>query len=132
MRLTWKDTAATAIVAAAGGLYAWHLADPDVTFVGSTRWMGAVLFVLGVAACATGAQSLRAESGYAKVMSRGAGLAVILALVTCITGYEVVLAALALLIGVMWLVTTVRHTLGLQIETGGPAAPMQTRELQHH
>jgi hypothetical protein len=120
MRLTWKDAAATTCVAAAGGLYAWHIASPDLAFVGSTRWVALTLFVLGVAACATGA-SYSTGGAYTTVMSVGAVAAFAMSLIALIIGSGPALAVLAGIIGLLWLVTTARHALGIYPPPGpGP------------
>ena len=120
MRLTWKDAAATAAVAAAGGLYAWHAAAPDAVLVGSVRWMTLAVFVLGVVACATGG-SYSTTGRYTTAMSVGAVGAFALLLLGVVTGSGFALAVLAGLIGLMWLITTLRHALG--IYPPPPSAP---------
>ena len=112
MRLTWKDAAATTAVAAAGGLYAWHLGAGGTAFVGSTRWVALALFGLGVVACATGA-SYSTTGRYTTAMSRGAIGALALTMTVLVTGSGTALALLAGVIGLMWLITTVRHALGI-------------------
>jgi hypothetical protein len=112
MRLTWKDAAATTVVAAAAGLYAWHDASPGTALVGSTRWVTVGVFVLGVVACATGG-SYTTVGRYTTMMSIGAVVAFALLLTGLVTGSATVLTVLTALIGLMWLVTTARHALGL-------------------
>ena len=132
-RLSSHDAIATGLLAIAGGLYGWYLTSPDVAVVGSTRWMGVTLFVLGIAACARGADSVTETRGYAGVMSTAGGLAAVLAFVAAVTAYGAVLMALASLLAAMWLVTTARHALGMHIRaTGVPPAAAPTRELVHH
>jgi hypothetical protein len=126
MRLTGKDAVATAVVAAAGGLYAWHVGSPDLAFVGSTRWVTLAVFVLGVVACATGA-SYSATGRYTTVMSVGAVATFALLLTGLITGSGTVLALLAGLVALMWLVTTVRHALGIY-PPPAPAGPDGSHE----
>ena len=133
-RLTSHDAIATGLLAIAGALYGWYLTSPDVAVVGSTRWVGVTLFVLGIAACAGGADSVTETRGYAGVMATVGGLAAVLALVTAVTAYEAVLMALAALMAAMWLVTTARHALGAHMRLT-PVAPSPTtpaRELVHH
>jgi hypothetical protein len=126
MRLTWRDGAATAVVAAAGGLYLWHLADPGMAVVGSARWAAAGVFVLGVVACAAGTDSLTEGSRYASVMSAGGGLAAVLTVFTLVTGSGVTLAGLIAVVGLLWLVTTARHLLGVHVRA---PATTETQEL---
>ena len=125
MRLTWKDAGATAAVAAAGGLYAWHVGSPDLTFVGSTRWVLAAVFLLGVAACATGG-SYSTTGAYTAVMSTAAVATFALLLAGLVTGSGTALALLTALIGLMWLVTTVRHAFGVY-----PPPPLPVPDGSH-
>lgn len=133
MRLTYKDGAATAFVAAAGAFYAWHLDAPHAAFVGSIRWTSVVVLVLGLVACASGGQ-LSADSGYQRFMSAMAATPFLLMLAVLVTDSEGVLAALVGVVGAMWLVTTTRHAFGLGVApAAGEAPPLPAaRELQHH
>ena len=116
--LNRKDAAATVIVGAAGALYGWHRVAPGAAVIGSTRWAGALLFVLGVAACATGGLLTGTVGRYGRAMSAAGGVAFALMVTTAATGSEAVLALLAALIAVLWLVTTARHLVAV-----APPAP---------
>lgn len=121
MRLTSKDLRATAVVAGAGALYAWHLGAGAPGLLQSARLLSLVLLVLGVAACALGG-SYSASGRYPTAMSWAAAGALALAVAGMATGQESVLGALALTLGAMWLITTVRHALGLHTAPAPPAA----------
>lgn len=123
MRLTWRDAVATAVVAAAAALYAWHLADPGLAVVGSARWASLGVFALGVTACMLGSSTLAPESRYASTMSAGGGLAALLTVATLITGSAVTLAGVVGVVGLLWLVTTARHALGIHVEPPAGAEP---------
>jgi hypothetical protein len=131
MRVNAKDALATLVLAAGGAFYAWHLARPDTAFVGSLRWTSVVLFVVGVTACAIGAR-LTASGRYERFMSSLAAVPFLLMLAVLVTDNEGVLGALAGVIAAMWLVTTVRHALGVQPATPAPTTAPQPRELQPH
>lgn len=125
MRLTWRDVLATAVVAAAGALYAWHLADPGLAVVGSARWASVAVFVLGVTACALGSDTQTVGSPYASTMSAGGGLAGLLTAATLVTDSAVTLAGVVGIVGLLWLVTTMRHALGIRVVGRAPAEPSE-------
>jgi hypothetical protein len=111
MRTTRKDLLATGLVATGAALYVWHLQSTS-GLMSSARFLSLALLVLGVAACASGARY--ATTGrYSTVMSWAAAASFGLAVAGMISGAELPLAALAGLLGLMWLVTTVRHALGI-------------------
>lgn len=120
-RLTGKDLLATAVLAGAGALYAWHLQATGSGLVHSPRFLSVALLVLGVTACAVGG-TYTAEGRYPAVMSWAAAASFALAVAGMITGSELPLAALALALGLMWLVTTVRHAAGIHLQPAPPPA----------
>ncbi len=128
MRLTVKDAAGTGAVAIAGYLYAWHAAGTEAAVVGSVRWLAVALLALGVLACATGGDTLLSVDGYSRVMSWGGALATALTIAATVTGSERVLTALAVTIGLLWLVTTVRHALGIHLATPEVVVPDGSHE----
>jgi len=118
-RLTLKDLVATAVLAGAGALYAWHLQAPAPGLLQSTRFLSLVLLVLGVVACAIGG-SYATAGRYPVVMSWVAAAALALSVAGMASGQESVLGALALVLGLMWLVTTTRHAMGLHPQPAPP------------
>jgi hypothetical protein len=122
VRLTRKDAAATALVAAAGAIYAGHLAGRDLDIVGSAGWTAVPVFLLAAASCSHGTGH-RALGLYPTAMTGGAALALPLTLTAVVTNSEIVLAILMALVGVMWLMTTVRHVLGRRISCDVPNVP---------
>ena len=61
MRLTWKDGAATVMVAGTVASYVAFLADVSLPLVAGTRSMATALLVLGLVGCALGGASMAAE-----------------------------------------------------------------------
>ena len=112
MRLTWKDGAATVMVAGTVASYVAFLADVSLPLVAGTRSMATALLVLGLVGCALGGASMPAEDSpkWNTVVAALFGAATAVALVaTWITASGF---ALAVAVGgtvVLWLVATARH-----------------------
>lgn len=105
MTLTRKDAVATSLVGLAVlAFLATHEAW-NVPLIGdSHRWAAAVILVLGVGACSTGAR--RVTSTLFSVLG---GAAFVFAALALITGSLTPLSLLVADMAVMWLVTTLRH-----------------------
>ncbi|WP_062388881.1 hypothetical protein [Demequina iriomotensis] len=116
-----RDVLATFFVAGAAALAWAHATAADLPFTGSARATAALIFVFGLGACTTGsADSWEPERGRRRWYHRvgGAlGLVAVAALVWALaTGATAAVVALAAVVGVTWLMATVRHLVT-------PAAP---------
>ena len=121
MRLTWRDGLATVLVAAAAVLYALWAANALMPGV-STRWMTAIAFALGMAACTVNQRELGEVYGASGECPRSSGLYITLAtalgivmlaagILAFVLASEALLATLvAAMIG-LWLIATARHAL---------------------
>ena len=114
MRLTWKDAAATILIAAILVPYIGYLADGSMPFIHDGRGMAATALIIGVAACYAGdlhvmqrrwtvLTGLTALLGAAAL---GLGIAAI------VTGSGAILAAFIIVIVGLWALATGRHTAG--------------------
>ena len=105
MTLTRKDAVATSLVGLAVlAFLATHEAW-NVPLIGdSHRWAAAVILVLGVGACATGARRVTST-----LYSLLGGAAFVLGVLALITGSLTPLSLLVADLVVMWALTTVRH-----------------------
>jgi hypothetical protein len=113
-RLTMRDLAATACIAGATVIYWLHaVADTGGGLTGS-RIGGVVIFMLGLMACSANGQQVT-EGGYARLMSIAGGVALAIGVVVLITGSGAWLTAMFVLIVAMWVVTTVRHAMGMHL-----------------
>ena len=125
MRLDRYDAMATAATALTGLFYWAHAAD--VGLMGSARITAFAMLASGVTACATnGSRPGVAVSGttWSNVMAFFGAVAMTLGLATLLLAYESTLTGLAVLVGGLWLVTTVKHL----CET--PAPPAERSEAE--
>ncbi|WP_156155911.1 hypothetical protein [Demequina phytophila] len=117
-----RDVLATVLVGGSAALTWAHVNGLDWPFVGSARTTAGLVFVLGIGACAGGStESWESDAARKRWYHRaGAALSVVAvgALVwALVTGSTVAVVALASVIGVKWLLATVRH-----LVTPAPAA----------
>lgn len=108
MRTEWRDAVATVPVLVTIALYVDYLADGTALFIQSPRIMALAGLVLGLTACVLGGWA----AGTRPAMRLGAPLgaiALVLAIITLITGNEITLGLLAGTIVLLWLISTVRH-----------------------
>ena len=105
MTLTRKDAVATSLTGLAVlAFLATHEAW-NVPLIGdSHRWAAAVILVLGVGACATGAR--RVTSTLFSILG---GAAFVFGVLAIITGSLTLLSLLVADMVVMWVLTTLRH-----------------------
>ncbi len=117
MRLTLRDAAATLLVAAAAGLYWGFRTGVDVPLVSGPRVLAVALFGLGVSACALGGGGVvpaadgSAETAWTRTFGVHGAVAFVLMLLVLFTANTGLLAALAGLVVLLWLVATVRHAI---------------------
>jgi hypothetical protein len=116
MRLSWHDAAAAAPVAASVGLYVAHRADVDLPVLSGPRVVAAVVFVLGVTACAVGggiapAQVPPPREPWLRALGLHGLAAFLITVGALITGSWGVVAALVALLVLMWLATTLHRLL---------------------
>lgn len=119
MRLTMKDWLATLFVAVAAGLYALWVSGTAMSGV-SARTLGAIVFVLGFAACTSdrdamadvyGAGARRhAPWAYVVAASLLGAVALLAGVITLVSGGEGMLATLVIAMVVLWVMSTVRQT----------------------
>jgi len=114
--LRQRDLAATFLVLVGAAYYGLFEAGVRVPDIGSARAVAAVVFFLGVTACATGADQglFRAAAAVSVVvraqMALGAA-AFVVGLLAVTLGSEPMLTALFAIIMTLWLSATLRHTL---------------------
>jgi hypothetical protein len=117
MRLSWRDGLATVFVVAAVLVYALWLADVEIFGLSSTRSVGIVVMVLGLAASVTavvygvGAGLLKASKVYLAVTSAVGLAALVAGIAVLVNEDEPMLATLVIATAVLWLMATVRHVL---------------------
>ncbi len=108
MRTEWRDAAATIPVLVTVALYVDYLADGTALFIHGPRVMALTGLVLGLTACILGGWAATTKT--AKSLSAPLGtIALLLAIVTLITGNEVALGVFAGTIALLRVVSTVRH-----------------------
>lgn len=108
MTLTRKDAVATSLTGLAVlAFLATHEAW-NVPLIGdSHRWAAAVIMVLGIAACSTGAR--RVNSALFSVLG---GLSFVFGVLALVTGSLTPLSLLVADMVLMWAIATVRHSHG--------------------
>ena len=115
MRLTWKDGAATLVMAVAVAVYLVFLGGTSLPVISGVRGAAAVLLVLGIAGCSLGRQAdgFRGGWGLAKVyvvtMTVLGMTALAAALGALIVGSPFALAVQFFAIFTLWLLATLRH-----------------------
>jgi hypothetical protein len=123
MRLTWKDAAATLLVAAILVPYFGYLARGSMPFIHDARGMAATALIIGAVACYAGDRVmarrwtvLTAVTALLGAVALGLGIA---AIVTASGG---ILAAFIACIGALWALATVRHAAGTLSHAAAPTA----------
>src|SRR3990172_6732663 len=122
MRPTWRDGVTTAL---AGLTLAVTLAVTQSwgwPLLGSYRSGIGVLFVVGMAMCSTGGSSIKdasAKGTFLAVASALGAAALLLLVVGLITASETAFVLLAVDIGGLWVVSTLRH-----VVEAGPGAQL--------
>jgi hypothetical protein len=113
MRATWRDGAATVLAAAVVGVYAGHALDWSLPLIGDVRLAILVVGILGLAACIVGADpaAITSRTAYTAFASGLGVTALLLVIVGLITGWELVLTALAVVTLALYAVATIRHLL---------------------
>lgn len=107
--LTWRDGAATALVAAIVIPYAGYLTRGSVPFVHEVRAMSAAGLMLGLLACGLGARDTLGTSPVMRVARTVGGVSLVLGLLALITANGSVLAAFMSTIVFLWTLATLRH-----------------------
>lgn len=111
-RLGGRDVAATLVVLAAFGLYAWHLAAPGTAFIGSTRWIAVAGLVLGAIGCSMAGPDAIRQTPAKWIGGVLGSIALVAAVVTLIAGSPIALAVYMAAFGLLWAATTVQHAVG--------------------
>jgi hypothetical protein len=109
MNLTWKDAAATGLTAGVVTLYGAYLAEADLGVWSNPRMLGVTTLVLGLGACATGAEPTGTPSAARKVAGVAAAVAGLAALWTIVFGTSLTLAVAVAATAFLWLLATIRH-----------------------
>ena len=114
MRLTWKDGAATILVAAILVPYVGYLARGSMPFIHDSRGMAATALALGVATCYAGDLKVMARRWTVlTVITALLGVAALgLGIAAVVTANGGVLAAFVIVIVALWALATARHAAG--------------------
>lgn len=120
MRYTWRDGAATLLVAAIVVPYIGYLTRGELPFVHDPRGLAAVGLVLGLAACAVGGSAVDQRHPAVRVASGLGVTALVLGIATFVTESELLLAAFVATIVLLWALATVRHL----VSGRAPAEPV--------
>ncbi len=112
MRLTWKDAAATILVAAILVPYVGYLARGSMPFIHDDRGMAATALALGVATCYAGDLKVMARRWTVlTVLTALLGTAALgLGIAAVVTAGSGVLAAFIVVVIALWALATARHT----------------------
>lgn len=122
MRLTWKDVAATALVAAIVIPYTGYLVRGGILFINDPREVAGTALVLGITACAVGGSSVSRSDVMVRIASPFGFVALGLGIATLITGNELLLAGFIATIVLLWVLATVHHAM-VGLSTPTAAAP---------
>lgn len=111
MSLTWRDAVTTIIAAGAVIIAVAAMREWNVPIIGNPRWAALVLIVLGIALCIIGntATQTNTSNPYVMLMAILGGGVILLAVLALIIGTAIYVGITAVLIGLMWLVSTIRH-----------------------
>ena len=116
MRLTWKDGAATLLVALVGILAVATVQAWGWPLLGSYRSAGLVVFGVGMLTCPLAGSALRTVDDMKEPYVRFAsalGVVALIALVgVLIWGTQAWFLALVIDIAVLWAIATIRHAFG--------------------
>jgi hypothetical protein len=115
MIATTKDLGATALTVVSVGVVWLNAASVDVPVASNVRLAAIVALLLGVGACAMGAQMAPGENGpsmatwHDRLGAVLGGLSGVAAIVAVIFGWQPALIAYGAIVAALWAVTTVRH-----------------------
>lgn len=128
-RLRPRDLIATFLVFVAATYYGLHVADVHVPEVGSVRAVSAVVFFLGIAACATGAdqglfQPRATTTRFVRALKMLGGAAFVVGIAAISFGSELMLTLLFAATATLWLAATLRH---MTRRLGRPTPPQSDR-----
>jgi hypothetical protein len=118
MSLSIKDAISTILAAAAAGILYVQMQNLSTPLLSSNRLAALALLIIGAVTCAVGNQA--PNQAFSKsnptlmIISILAVLSLVAAAWALITGSQIMVVALAVIILVMWLVTTLRHSLTKQ------------------
>ncbi|HTI29872.1 MAG TPA: hypothetical protein VL687_05910 [Methylomirabilota bacterium] len=115
MRLTWKDGATTLLAAVVVGILAAHTANWSVPFVENARWAALLIGGIGLLMCIVGGSeaAIVARSTYTVVAGTLGGVALLLVIAGVVTGSSLAVTLVAVDTIVLWLVSTIRHAVGV-------------------
>ena len=111
MRLTWRDGVASLLTATAVAIYWAFLADAGLPLVGGVRGAATAILLIGVGACATGANPSTMRNGLSKPFGFFGTVAFFAGLVAIIWALEWALAIEIGTIVILWAAATLRHAL---------------------
>ena len=111
MYLTGKDLAGAAVAALVVLVYAANV--EGWWYLGSNRWAAVTMLGVGALGCPVGARIVGEKLASLPIMVLGflGSLALVLAVIAIVTGAQVALLALAILVVTLWAGATLRHTL---------------------
>jgi hypothetical protein len=117
MPLTWKDGAATGLLALVALLfYAYLTGSTDIAIVSDTRGALLVIGALGLGMCIVSSSSaVLGRSPYTILQSVLGVSAVVVVVIGLITAWAWTVSALTLIIAVMWAATLIRHLSGAPV-----------------
>lgn len=108
MSISWKDAASTILVASTATL-AVAAAREWASFL-TVRWAIAGMLVLGIGACAVGAYNVtHLSSTYSVIMGTLVAAVTVTAILGLIFGSKAYPLILAGLMGLLWIIATIRH-----------------------
>jgi hypothetical protein len=107
MQREWRDAIATAPVLVTVALYVDFLADGTAMWIHGPRTMALTALLLGLSACIVGGWTATKSAMW--VSAPFGVVALVLAILTLITGNVVTLAFFLAVIAALWLISTVRH-----------------------
>jgi len=123
MGLTWRDARTTLLVAAAAVVYVLWLTGGALQGM-STRALGAVVFGLGWAACTSNSAQMavvyavgshrRVPVAYVVIASLLGFVALAAGVITLVSANEAMLATLVAAMIALWVLSTVRHAIGVE------------------
>jgi hypothetical protein len=111
-KLTWRDAAATILVAAIVVPYAGYVARGSMPFIHNARAMAITALIIGVVACYTGDLSVMSVkwSVLTGVETAVGAMALAFGIGAAVTGNSGLLACFIVAIVGMWALATFRHT----------------------
>lgn len=111
MSLTWKDAVATLLLVVVTGVAYFQYRGIPIPLIDNPRITIIVLGLVGIMMCGLGSADVTGGmTPVLAVLSLLGGVAMILIILGLITGLPVFIYLLAGVIGLLWIISTMRHT----------------------